>query len=195
LPPSSSTQFQLVTNDFVLADNNSLIGSNLELGASVKITLVHPKPFQVDDKGLVVLIRHFWEPRTLPFSLPARLLQCILSPSLQAPEPVSRLRRRFRVSPFHSRDGQCSQRSPSEYFYNAILSPVSWTGVSRDCTTFEWFPSTKFDGVTSASDLTSGQTASVRALYFGPPNGPTPTPSPLSAAKVRVPKVSLVLGR
>jgi len=33
LPPSSSTQFQLVTNDFVLANSDSLIGNKLVIGA------------------------------------------------------------------------------------------------------------------------------------------------------------------
>jgi hypothetical protein len=47
-------------------------------------------------------------------------------------------------------------------------------------------PDTNFDGVSGASELVSGQTASIRALYFGPPTGPTPTPSPFSAAKVRI---------
>ena len=54
LPPLSSTQFQLVTNDFVLSNNNSLIGNNLKLGAPVRITLASPKPFVVDSKGLVI---------------------------------------------------------------------------------------------------------------------------------------------
>jgi hypothetical protein len=47
-------------------------------------------------------------------------------------------------------------------------------------------PDTNFDGVSGPSELVSGQTASIRALYFGPPTGPTPTPSPFSAAKVRI---------
>jgi len=45
---------------------------------------------------------------------------------------------------------------------------------------------TNFDGITDASGLVSGQTASIRALYFGPPTGSTPTPNPFSAAKVRI---------
>jgi hypothetical protein len=47
-------------------------------------------------------------------------------------------------------------------------------------------PSTNFDGVASSSNLTAGQTVSISALYFGPPVGITSTPTPFSAAKVRV---------
>jgi hypothetical protein len=43
-------------------------------------------------------------------------------------------------------------------------------------------PSTNYDGVTSASGLTSGETVSIRALYFG-----TVSATPFSAAKVRLP--------
>jgi len=44
----------LPPNDFVLSNNNSLIGNNLKLGAPVRITLASPKPFVVDSKGLVI---------------------------------------------------------------------------------------------------------------------------------------------
>jgi hypothetical protein len=48
-------------------------------------------------------------------------------------------------------------------------------------------PNTNFEGVSGATDLVSGQAVSIRALYFGPPTGPTPAPTPFSAAKLRVP--------
>src|ERR1700730_15535376 len=52
--PSSSTQFTLVTNDLVLATSGSVISPSVPLGASVNATLVNPKPFLVDSKGLTI---------------------------------------------------------------------------------------------------------------------------------------------
>ena len=188
LPPSSSTQFQLVTNDFVLADNNSLIGSNLELGASVKITLVHPKPFQVDDKGLVVPNTSFLGATDASILAPGQTLTVHLvsfTPStgttLAAANVDFVYLRLTRVT------GNVANVAPPNTF--TMQSFPSFLGLASPVTVqlSNSSPSTNFDGVTSASDLASGQTASVRALYFGLPTGPTPTPTPLSAAKVRVP--------
>jgi len=67
------------------------------------------------------------------------------------------------------------------------VSLVFWSICARDCATVECPPSTNFDGVKDAAALVVGQAVSIRALYFGPPTGPTPTPTPFSAAKVRVP--------
>ena len=188
LPPSSSTQFQLVTNDFVLADNNSLIGSNLELGASVNITLVHPKPFQVDDKGLVVPNTSFLGATDASILAPGQTLTVHLvsfTPSTGttlAAADVDFVYLRFtRVT------GNVANVAPPNTFTMQSFPPFLGLAFPVTVQLSNGSPSTNFDGVTSASDLTSGQTASVRALYFGPPNGPTPTPTPLSAAKVRVP--------
>jgi len=188
LPPSSSTQFQLVTNDFVLADNNSLIGSNLELGASVKITLVHPKPFQVDDKGLVVPNTSFLGATDASILAPGQTLTVHLvsfTPSTGTTLAAANVD--FVYLRFTRVTGNVANVAPPNTFTMQSFPPFLGLAFPVTVQLSNGSPSTKFDGVTSASDLTSGQTASVRALYFGPPNGPTPTPSPLSAAKVRVP--------
>jgi hypothetical protein len=188
LPPSLSTQFQLVANDFVRADKNSLIGSNLQLGASVQITLVQPKPFQVDDKGLVVPNTSFLGATDASVLAPGQTLAVHLvsfTPSTGttlAAANVDFVYLRFtrvtgNVANVASPNSFTMQSFPA-FFGLAFPATVQLSNGS---------PSTHFDGVTSASGLASGQTASVRALYFGPPTGPTPTPTPLSAAKVRVP--------
>ena len=41
-------------------------------------------------------------------------------------------------------------------------------------------------GITAIAGAFSGHGTAIRALYFGLPTGPTPTPSPFSAAKVRI---------
>jgi hypothetical protein len=50
--PSSSTQFQIVTNDLILATSNSKIGSNISLGEPVLVTYTGANPFVIDTKGL-----------------------------------------------------------------------------------------------------------------------------------------------
>jgi hypothetical protein len=188
LPPSSSTQFQLVTNDFVLADNHSRIGSNVELGASVQITLVNPKPFQVDDKGLVVPNTLFLGATDASVLAPGQTLAVhVISFTPSTGTTLATASVDFVYLRFTRVTGSVANVAPPNTF--AMQSFPSFFGLTFPLTVqlSNGSPSTNFDGVTSASELVSGQTASVRALYFGPPTGPTPTPTPLSAAKVRVP--------
>jgi len=60
--PSSSTQFQIIPNDTVLATSSSKLGSNLSLATPVNVTLVSPSPFLVDTKGLLVPVTTFGAP-------------------------------------------------------------------------------------------------------------------------------------
>jgi hypothetical protein len=188
LPPSSSTQFQLVTNDFVLADSTSLIGRNVELGASVQITLVNPKPFQVDDKGLVVPNTLFLGATDASVLAPGQTLAVhVISFTPSTGSTLATASVDFVYLRFTRVTGSVSNVAPPNTF--AMQSFPSFLGLAFPVTVqlSNGSPSTNFDGVTSASELASGQTVSVRALYFGLPTGPTPTPTPLSAAKVRVP--------
>src|SRR5882762_10283794 len=57
--PSSSTQFQIITNDLVVATSNSLLGTKLNQATPVNVTLVSPSPFLVDSKGLTVPVTTF----------------------------------------------------------------------------------------------------------------------------------------
>jgi hypothetical protein len=187
LPPSSPTQFQLVTNDFVVAPDSSLIGKNLELGAPVSVTLVNPKPFVVDTKNLLVPNTTFAGAMDASVLAPGQTLAVHVvsfTPSTgttPAAASVDFVYLRFtRVS------GSVASAAPPNTF--AMQSFPSFFGLTVPVTVqlSNVSPGTNFDGVSSASDLVSGQTASIRALYFGPPTGATPTPTPFSAAKVRV---------
>ncbi len=187
LPPSSSTQFQLVTNDLVLAPANSLIGNNLELGAPVKVTLANPKPFVVDTKGLVVPNTSFSGATDASVLVPGETLGVHVvsftpaSGATPAAASVDFVYLRFtRVT------GSVASAAPPNAF--VMQSFASFFGLTVPATIqlSSGSSNTNFDGITSASGLVSGQTASIRALYFGPPTGPTPTPSPFSAAKVRI---------
>jgi len=187
LPPSSSTQFQLVTNDFVLATNNSLIGNNLRLGAPVRITLENPQPFVVDSKGLVIPNSSFPGAVDASVLTPGQTLALHVvsfTPStgtILAAASVDFVYLRFtRVT------GSVASAAPPNTF--AIQSLPSFFGLTFPVIVqlSNISPGTNFDGVGGASELVSGQTVSIRALYFGSPIGPTPTPSPFSAAKVRI---------
>ena len=184
LAPSSSTQFQLVTNDLVLAPANSLIGNNLELGAPVTVTLVNPKPFVVDTKGLVVPNNTFSGATDASVLTPGETLAVHVvsftagSGTTPAAASVDFVYLRFtRVT------GSVASFAPPNLF--AMQSFPSFFGLSVPAIV-QLSSGSNFEGITGASGLVSGQTASIRALYFGSPTGPTPTPTPFTAAKVRI---------
>jgi hypothetical protein len=188
LPPSSSTQFQLVTNDFVLANSNSLIGNELGLGASVRITLANPKPFVVDSKGLIVPNTSFAGAVDASVLSPGQTLAVhVVSFTPGTPNTLAAASVDFVYLRFTRVTGSIANSAPPNTFAIQFLPSLFGltSPVSVQLSTVS--PSTNFDGVNGASELVHGQTASIRALYFGPPTGPTPAPNPFSAAKVRVP--------
>jgi Domain of unknown function (DUF4382) len=188
--PSSSTQFSLVTNDAVFATSGSLISSSLSFGAAVNVTLVgNPqKPFVVDTKGLVVPTTVFSGGTDTSVLAPGQTVAAHItaftagSGSTLAKASADSLYLRFtRVT------GTVASVAPPNTFsmqsfptFFALTTPIT-VQLSTGS------PSTNFDGISSSSSLTAGQTVSISALYFGPPVGTTSTPTPFSAAKVRVP--------
>ena len=187
LPPSSSTQFQLVTNDFVVANNKSLIGGNLKLGAPVQITLADPKPFVVDSKGLVIPNSSFSGAADASVLAPGETLAVhIVSFTPETGTTLAAASVDFVYLRFTRVTGTVASTAPPNTF--ALQSIPPFFGLTFPVTVqlSSVSPSTNFDGVSGASELVSGQTAAIRALYFGPPTGPTPTSTPLSAAKVRI---------
>lgn len=187
LPPSSSTQFQLVTNDFVIANQNSLIGNKLELGASVRITLTSPKPFVVDDKGLVVSNTSFSGATDASVLSPGQTLAVhVVSFTPGTGTTLAAANVDFVYLRFTRVTGSVSNAAPPNTFTMQSLPPFFGLTLPVTVQLSTVSPSTNFDGVGGASELTSGQMTSVRALYFGLPTGPTPAASPFSAAKVRI---------
>jgi hypothetical protein len=187
LPPSSSTQFQLVTNDFVLATNNSLIGNNLKLGAPVRVTLESPKPFVVDSKGLVIPNSSFSGGTDASILTPGQTLALhVVSFTPGTGTTLAAASVDFVYLRFTRVTGNVASAAPPNTF--AIQSIPSFFGLTLPVTVqlSSVSPDTNFDGVSGASELVSRQTTSIRALYFGPLAGPTPTPTPFSAAKVRI---------
>jgi len=187
LPPSSTTQFQLVTNDFVLRNNHSQIGNTLELGAPVLITLVNPKPFIVDSKGLVIPITAFTGATDASVLAPGETLAVhVVSFTPATSTTLAAASVDFVYLRFTRVTGSVASAAPPNAF--AMQSLPSFFGLTFPVTVqlSNVSPSTNFDGLGGASEIVPGQLASIRALYFGPPTGPTPTSSPFSAAKVRV---------
>lgn len=188
LPASSSIEFQLVTNDFVLANENSLIGNKLELGVPVRITLANPKPFVVDSKGLIVPNTSFAGAVDASVLSPGQTLAVhVVSFTPGSGATLAAANVDFVYLRFTRVTGSSANVAPPNTF--TIQSLPSLFGLTSPATVqlSTVSPSTNFDGVNGASELVSGQITSVRALYFGPPTGPTPASNPFSAAKVRVP--------
>lgn len=187
LPPSSSTQFELVTNDLVVASRDSLIGGNLRLGSPVQITLANPKPFAVDSKGLVVPNSTFsGSVDASVLALGETLAVHVVSFTPGTGTVLAAASVDFVYLRFTRVTGSVASAAPPNTF--AMQSLPSFFGLTLPVTVqlSNGSPSTNFDGVSHASELVPEQTASIRALYFGPPTGPTPTPNPFSAAKVRI---------
>ena len=184
VPPSSSTQFQLVTNDLVLAPTNSLVGNNLELGAPVLVSLVNPSPFVVDTKDLVVPNSTFSGGTDASVLTPGQTLAVHVvsfTPASRATPAAASVD--FVYLRFTRVTGSVAGAAPPNTF--TMQSFPSFFGLTVPAN-IQLSGGSNFDGITGPSGLVSGQTASIRALYFGPPTGPTPTPSPFSAAKVRI---------
>jgi len=187
--PSSTTQFQIVTNDLVLQTSNSLIGSSLPIASPINLTLVAaPQPFVVDTKGLIVPTNAFSGRTDTSALAPGQTVAARLtsftaaSGSTLATASADLLYLRFtRVS------GTVASVAPPNTFTMQSFPPffALTTPITVQLSTGS--PSTNFDGVSASSNLTVGQTVSIRALYFGPPVGLTSTLTPFSAAKVRVP--------
>jgi len=180
--PSSSTQFQIVTNDIFLASAGSLIGTNLSLGAPVQVTLTNVKPFLVDSKGFLVV--------ATPFTSGATDATDIIPGQTVA----------VHVTKFTPKNGNVPAAATVDTvvlrFTRVAGSITSVPGPTLNIQSFPPFfgpaaniyevqlntasPSTNYDGVSGAAGLTVGNPASIRALYFGSTFVPA-----LSAAKVR----------
>ena len=187
--PSSSSQFQIVVNDMVLAPSNTLIGSNLELGAQVAVNLIAPKPFVVDSKGLIIPNSGFAGATDASVLQPGETLAVhVTAFTAASATSLATASADFVYLRFTRVTGLVAGAAPPNTFtmqsfppFFGLTSPVT-VQLSAGSP-----PETRFDGISNASSLVSGQTVSIHALYFGIPTGPTPTPTPFSAAKVRVP--------
>jgi hypothetical protein len=182
-PPSSSTQFQLVANDLVVSSSGSLIGTvaSALLGAPVNVTLANPKVFTVDTKGLTVPVTSFTGTDAsilLPGQTVAAHVTSFTAASggAAAAATVDTIILRF------TRVTGAVGTATSPTFSIQSLPGVFGLATPALVQLSTGSPSTNYDGVTGGTSLTTGQTVSIRALYFG-----SVSATPFSAAKVRVP--------
>jgi len=187
--PSSTTQFQIVTNDLVLSTSNSLIGSNLPLASPVNISLVtSPQPFVVDSKGLVIPTNAFSGRSDTSALAPGQTVAARITAFTAASgSTLATASTDFLYLRFTRVTGTLASVAPPNTFTMQSFPPffALTTPITVQLSTGS--PNTNFDGVSGSSNLTVGQTVSINALYFGPPTGLTSTLTPFSAAKVRVP--------
>jgi hypothetical protein len=179
--PSSSTQFQFVTNDIILSPSNTLVGSKLSVGDAAQITLSSSvNPFVVDSKGLPVVITSFNGSNDATTIIPGQTIAvhvtAFTAKTSTAPAAITAdtvVLRFTRVA------GSISSFA-APFLNLQALPPFFGSAVSAEVQTSSGSPSTNYDGVSNGTALVTGRTAAMRALYFGS----SFTPS-FSAAKVR----------
>jgi hypothetical protein len=177
---SPSTQFQIITNDVVSATSTSLLAGKLALATPVNVTLVSPSPFLVDTKGLTVPVTTFGG-TDASILLPGQTVAVHVTaftaasgtPATAAVSADALYLRFTRVT-----GSLTSPATPNV----SIQSLPSFFGVTTQVQVqlSAGAVNTNYDGVTSSAGLSSGQTVSIRALYFGSTIVPA-----FSAAKVR----------
>lgn len=190
LVPTSTTQFQIVANDLFQPSSGSLVGTKLPLGSTVTLNLsTSPSAtFGVDERGLTV---------------PAEATTFISANDtsvLRAGQTVA-----VHISSFTAASGSTPATATAD-FVGLRFSRVTGTVSSANIVTFSFqspsLPSyfgqttielaelntasapssapTNYDGMSDGTGLLVGDTASVRALYFGPNSA-----MPFTCAKVR----------
>ncbi len=185
--PSSSTQFDVVTNDVFLASTGSLIANNVSLGDRITVNLKPGVMFGVDSKGL-----------TLPAD--ATTFQSANDTSVLRPAQTVAVRVASFTAANGSTPGSVSvdlvelrftrvatavfSSAPPNNFFIQNLPPFFGTNTQEkvqltQAAAPQTAPTT-FDGVADVTGLSNGQIVSIRAIYFGPTSA-----IPFSAAKVR----------
>jgi hypothetical protein len=178
--PSSSTQFQIVTNDITLAPSSTLIGSKLGVGDPAQVTLSSVKPFVVDSRGLPVVITSFSGSNDATTIIPGQTIAVhVIAFTAKTATAPAAITADTVVLRFTRVAGSISSFA-APFLNLQALPPFFGTAVPAEAQTSTGSPSTNYDGVSNGNALVTGHTAAMRALYFGS----SFTPS-FSAAKVR----------
>ena len=177
---TSSTQFQVVTNDFIKASSVSLIGS-LNLGDPVNVTLSSGvNPFVIDSKGLPIVTTAFTGATSATDILPGQTVALRVTgfTAKSGTTPAVAIVD-FVVLRFTRVAGNVSTAGPTIF---SIQSLPGFFGLTAPVQVqmSSGSPSTYLDGYASTATITTSDNVSIRALYFGL----TAVPS-FTAAKVR----------
>jgi hypothetical protein len=175
---SVTNRFTIVTNDFYDAAVGSVIAGKLNLGDSVVVTLSNPAPFTIDNKGLFVPANSFSGGIDASVVQPGQTvlvhLTAFTAKNGTTPAAITSdgLALRFtRVTGSISTAG-------SPIFYVGSLPPVYGVTTSAQMESSATF--TSLDGYAPPLVVSSADTISARALFFGPGLAPS-----FSAATVR----------
>jgi hypothetical protein len=185
--PSSSTQFEVVTNDVFLASTGSLIANNVSPGDRITVNLKSGAMFGVDSQGL-----------TLPAD--AITFQIANDTSVLRPSQTVAVRVASFTAANGSTPGSVSvdlvelrftrvvgtvfSSAPPNNFFIQNLPPFFGANTQKKVQLTQaaapQTAPTNFDGITDVTGLSNGQIISIRAIYFGPTSA-----IPFAAAKLR----------
>jgi uncharacterized protein DUF4382 len=180
--PSSPTQFQIVTNDFIPSTSNSHIGSGLSLGDPVLVTYTGLNPFVIDTKGLMPITSTPFNGSTsanniLPGQTVA-LRVTAFTPKTGTAFAAATVD--FVVLRFTRVAGAVFSSSAPTFGMQSLPLFFGQTTTSQVQLSTTTTPMTYLDGYATGSNITVGDNVAVRGLYFGV--GATPS---FLAAKVR----------
>jgi hypothetical protein len=180
--PLTSNQFDIVANDILVASLGSVIGTSLGVGAPVHVTLnLGTNFFVIDTKGLTPIpATNFQGSQSATDILPGQTVALRVTSFTAATATVpAQITVDAVVLRFTRVAGAVS--SATSLTFNMQSLPLFFGPTNSFQTQlYSGSPSTYFDGITPGTNLTVGNTAATRALYFGP----TVTPA-FTAAKVR----------
>lgn len=190
LVPTSTTQFQMVTNDLFQPSSGSLVGTKLPLGSTVTLNLsTSPAAtFGVDERGLTVpadantfvsandtsVLRAGQE---IAVHISSFTAASGSTPAIATADFVGLRFSRVTGSVSGASTVSMSFQSPSlpPYFGQTTIELAEFNAASAPSSA-----PTNYDGVGSGTGLVVGDTVSIRALYFGPSSA-----IPFTCAKVR----------
>ncbi|GAC1679463.1 MAG: hypothetical protein PVS2B2_17270 [Candidatus Acidiferrum sp.] len=184
--PTSTTQFQIVTNDIFLKASGSKIGANLLPAAPVAVNLGAGVTFVVDTKGQTVPTESgaFAASNDTSVLKPGQTVAVRVSTFTPAAGTAFAIATVDIVELRFTRiTGTVSLVAAPNSFSIQNLPPYFGATTPLIVQLNQTLPpstATNYDGLAVASDLAVGQTVSIRALYFG-----TASTRPFSAAKVR----------
>jgi hypothetical protein len=186
--PTNPTQFTVVANDGDTSTAGSLLPSPLPIGSPINVTLVNNiTPFTVDTQGLLIPTNNFQGGTDTSVLLPGQAVAVHVK-SFTAGTPAAVMSdavmlRFTRVAGTASQSGTTSSFAlsssslPPFFGFTTAQQLVQLTGTPPSTSTSN---ATNFDGVTTPTNITNGDTYSVRALFFGQFNT-----FPFVAGKVR----------
>jgi hypothetical protein len=188
--PTNLAQFSIVANDADVSSTGSLLPSSFPIGSPVVVNLAtgaNAAIFGVDTQGLTVPADYTNFIGTLPATvlLPGQAVAVhVTSYSSTAGIVVTADAVELRFSRVAGTSATGGNNSSFSYSSNSLPPYFGFTNVNQLVELTSGTPpstnSTYYDGITTQTNITSGLTYSVRALYFGQFDA-----FPFVAAKVR----------